>query len=117
MLPINIFKGGQKLSGAKAAAFEADKFENIGEFSRIVFNMPESGDDAECITIVVNGIQVVAKRGVEVVLPNEYIECVDQAKVFQYAKGGEVSERLMYPYRYIGRSSKEEYLRQLQRNA
>jgi len=88
---------------------------NVEKFWKLQFAPKGSPNDTEDVVLSVNGDVLVMQREVEVVLPDRYRVCADNARVVQYQQRPGEQRKIVgsvrtYPYMVSGEASEEEYV-------
>jgi hypothetical protein len=94
-----------------------DESESVERYFKVRFQAKSNVNDTEDVMLAVNGETLVIRRESEVIVPERFLLCADNA-VYQHFRQlpGKprkvVGQIKMYPYDKLGEASEKEYLKQ-----
>lgn len=84
------------------------------KYFRVIFSDKTSANDTDDVELSVNGETLVIQRAVEVIIPERFKICADNATYQQFTQVPGKPRKLrgtikVYPYQMLGESSKKEF--------
>ena len=102
----------KKAPGAKKVTEDPQRFEE--KYYRVLFLDKSSPNDTDDVELSVNAETLVIQRGVEVIIPERFKVCADNATYQQFKQIPGKPRKLrgtikVYPYQLIGPATKDEF--------
>lgn len=110
----NRSKSSKSNKSSKAVKAAADEF--VEKYYRVMFSDKSSPNDTDDVELSVNGETLVIRRGLEVIIPERFKVCADNATYPHHTQIPGKPRKLrghirLYPYQLIGEATEAQFIK------